>query len=252
MASKNFVYGLHATDALINKHSEQIIHLFVQHTRLDKRIQNIIDLANQHKIPIQFVTNQKLQMLADTYQHQGVVAQIRTLKQLKEPDLDQMLSELTEPPLLLLLDNIQDPHNLGACLRSANAAGVHAVITPKDRSVGLTSTVKKVAAGATEYTPFIQVTNLARTMRSLKQQGIWIIGTADDAKQSLFEVDLKGPIAIVMGNEEKGLRHLTREHCDLLLKIPTYGSVSSLNVSVATGIFLFEIRRQRFQKTEDS
>ena len=158
-----------------------------------------------------------------------------------------MMAERGDRPLLLLvLDGIQDPHNLGACLRSADAAGVHAVVTPKDRSVGLTPVVCKVASGAAETVPFVQVTNLARTLRWLREnQGVWLVGTAGEAESSLYSVDLKGPLGLVMGGEEKGMRRLTREACDLLVSLPMAGAVESLNVSVATGISLFEAVRQR-------
>jgi len=162
-----------------------------------------------------------------------------------ESDLSEILRSLAEPPFLLLLDNVQDPHNLGACLRSADAAGVHAVIVPKDRSVSLTPVVRTVACGAAEKIPFVQVTNLARTMDQLREAGVWLVGTAGEATQNLYEIDLTGPLGIVMGAEGSGLRRLTRERCDFLARIPMLGSVESLNVSVATGVCLFEAVRQR-------
>lgn len=168
-----------------------------------------------------------------------------------EDDLFDILDNLKQPPFLLILDCIQDPHNLGACLRSADAAGVHAVVAPKDRAVSLTETVRKVACGAAEHVPFVMVTNLARTLKQLKEQGLWLVGTADDAKQSLFDVDLTGPLALVMGAEGKGLRRLTREYCDFLVHIPMAGSVECLNVSVATGVCLFEAVRQRKKQTQE-
>ncbi len=164
---------------------------------------------------------------------------------LNEDDLIILLESLKEPPFLLILDEINDPHNLGACLRSADAAGVHAVIVPKDRSVSLTETVRRVACGAAEKVPFVQATNLARVMDKLREAGIWIVGTADEARDSLYKTSLAGPLALVMGSEGKGLRRLTREKCDFLVKIPMFGSVESLNVSVAAGICLFEALRQR-------
>ncbi len=162
-----------------------------------------------------------------------------------EDDLFDLLESLHEPPFLLVLDGVQDPHNLGACLRSADAAGVHAIIAPKDRAVALTDTVRKIACGAAEHLPFVMVTNLARTLNRLKEAGLWLVGTADDAKESLYDVDLTGPLALVMGAEGKGLRRLTRECCDFLVHIPMTGSVECLNVSVATGVCLFEAVRQR-------
>lgn len=162
-----------------------------------------------------------------------------------ENDLFEIIKNLKEPPFVLILDNIQDPHNLGACLRSADAAGVHAVVVPKDRSVSLTDTVRQIASGAAENIPFVQVTNLVRTMKNLKDAGVWLVGTADNAKQCLYEIDLTGPLALVMGSEGKGLRRLTMENCDFLAYIPMRGSVECLNVSVATGVCLFEAVRQR-------
>ncbi|MDD3731006.1 MAG: 23S rRNA (guanosine(2251)-2'-O)-methyltransferase RlmB [candidate division Zixibacteria bacterium] len=164
---------------------------------------------------------------------------------LNEDDLILLLQSLKEPPFLLILDEINDPHNLGACLRSADAAGVHAVIVPKNRSVSLTETVRRVACGAAEKVPFVQATNLARVMDKLREAGIWIVGTADEAWDSLYQTSLVGPLALVMGSEGKGLRRLTREKCDFLVKIPMFGSVESLNVSVSAGICLFEALRQR-------
>ena len=170
---------------------------------------------------------------------------MRSTDVLNENDLWTLLDGLKNPPFLLILDQVQDPHNLGACLRSADAFGVDAVIVPKDHSVDLTPSARKVACGAAEAVPFIPVTNLARTMRELKERNIWLIGTADDAEQSLYDAKLTGAIAIVMGTEGKGLRRLTKENCDLLVKIPMHGTVESLNVSVATGIFLYEAARER-------
>ena len=166
---------------------------------------------------------------------------------LDESDLLELVDKTKNPPFLLILDNVQDPHNLGACLRSADAAGVHAVVIPKDRSVGVTETVRLVACGAAESVPIAQVTNLARVLTQLKKSGLWIVGTTDTAEKTLYEVDLTGPIAMIMGSEGKGLRRLTSEHCDFLVRIPMVGSVESLNVSVATGVCLFEALRQRNQ-----
>ena len=171
----------------------------------------------------------------------------RTLGVRTEDDLYQLLDELTDPPLLLILDNVQDPHNLGACLRTADAAGVNAVVLPKDRSVGLTDTVRLVACGAAETVPVVQVTNLARCMGLLKERGVWLVGTADAAEQSLYQIDLTGPLGIVMGAEGKGLRRLVAEQCDFLVAIPMAGSVPCLNVSVAAGVCLFETVRRRLQ-----
>ena len=177
--------------------------------------------------------------------HQGVLMLTTAAPVLKENDLEAMLDGLQVTPLLLILDGVTDPHNLGACIRSADGAGVHAVVVPKDKSAGLTPTVSKVACGAAEVVPFIQVTNLARTLKELQQGGVWVVGTAGEAEQTLYQARLTGPMALVMGAEGKGMRRLTREHCDELIKLPMAGSVSSLNVSVATGICLFEVVRQR-------
>jgi 23S rRNA (guanosine2251-2'-O)-methyltransferase len=216
----------------------------VQKDRQDQKIQAILDLADEHQIKIDLVPRTELDNLSQDGVHQGVVAACQKPNSYNENDLEKIISSVTKP-LLLVLDGIQDPHNLGACLRSADAAGVHAVIVPKDKSATITPVVSKVASGAAETIPFIQVTNLARTLRFLKEEGVWIFGAAGDATQNLYQTDLTASTAIVMGAEGEGMRRLTREHCDVLLSIPMQGSVSSLNVSVATGIFLFEAIRQR-------
>jgi 23S rRNA (guanosine2251-2'-O)-methyltransferase len=195
-----------------------------------------------------FMGRQPRSKSSRTHKHSDFTRAV-TIK--NEDDLFAVLGNLKEPPFLLLLDCVQDPHNLGACLRSADAAGVHAVVAPKDRSVSLTDTVRKVACGAAEHVPFVMVTNLARTLKQLKEHGLWLVGTADDAKQSLYDIDLSGPLALVMGAEGKGLRRLTRECCDFLVHIPMAGSVECLNVSVATGVCLFEAVRQRRQQTQE-
>ena len=236
-----FIFGLHSVVSVLKQHPENVQVIYVQKEREDKRLQEIIQLANAYEVSIQLTARQSLDSMV-AGQHQGVIAQCKVTK---SKDLIELLDQFTEPPFLLLLDGVQDPHNLGACLRSANAAGVQAVIVPKDNAVGLTPAVHKVASGAAQVTPFITVTNLARTMAMLKERNIWLYGTDENAKQSLFEADLKGPIAFVLGAEGSGLRHLTKEHCDHLIKIPMLGTVSSLNVSVATGICLFEAVRQR-------
>lgn len=248
MSEKHLIFGLHAVLALLNTHPERILQLAILKERHDQKIQDFIALAKQNKIKINLLARHELDRIAPDENHQGVIAFCQKPTCLTEADLMAMLDELTEPAFLLILDGIQDPHNLGACLRSADAAGVHAVIAPKDKSVGLTATVAKVASGAAESVPFIQVTNLARTLDMLKERNIWLYGAAGDAEQSLFATDLSGSIALVLGAEGAGLRRLTREHCDVLLKIPMQGAVSSLNVSVATGVFLFEALRQKENK----
>jgi 23S rRNA (guanosine2251-2'-O)-methyltransferase len=226
------------------KQPERLMQLYIQKERQDTKMQAIVDLAKSQQIKITLISRHELDQLTQQAVHQGVVACCHKPKLFSENDLEKIV-ENTPKPLLLILDGIQDPHNLGACLRSADAAGVHAVIAPKDKSVGITATVSKVACGAAETVPFIQVTNLARTMRFLKELGIWLFGAAGDAEQTLYQTDLTVSLALVLGAEGAGLRRLTREHCDALLNIPMSGFVSSLNVSVATGVFLFEAWRQR-------
>jgi 23S rRNA (guanosine2251-2'-O)-methyltransferase len=243
--SKLFVFGLHAVESLLAKQPERVTHLYLQKERHDHKIQFVLELAKKQNIGIELIPRHELDKMTHQAVHQGVVAECKKAEALSEYDLERILDDLTEPPFLLILDGIQDPHNLGACLRSADAAGVHIVLVPKDKSVGITASVSKVACGAAETIPFIQVTNLARTMRTLKERGIWLFGAAGEASETLYQADLKLPLALVLGAEGQGLRRLTREHCDLLLHIPMHGSVSSLNVSVATGVFLFEAVRQR-------
>lgn len=240
-----FMFGLHSVENLLEKNPTRAIRLFVLQTRRDKRLEKIIKLAQQVNIPIERVTQKELDNMTQGANHQGVVVICRQISEYSEDDLPEILKKTTDSPLLLILDGVQDPHNLGACFRSADAAGVHAIIAPKDKAVGLTPAVSKVASGAIETVPFVQVTNLARTLERIKELGIWIYGAVGEASNILYETDLSGPTAIVLGAEGKGLRRLTREHCDMLLKIPMQGNVSSLNVSVAAGIFLFEVMRQR-------
>lgn len=248
MTNKHFLFGLHAVQALLQNQPERMTHLWVQKARQDKKMESLIKLANQEDIAIEYVAKEELDKLTQGANHQGVVAFCKKAATYSEHDIKDFLQTLNAPPFLLVLDGVQDPHNLGACFRSADAAGVHAIIAPKDKSVGLTPVVSKVASGAAETVPFIQVTNLVRALEILKEEGIWIYGAAGEAEQSLYQTDLKGPIALVLGAEGEGLRRLTREHCDGLMNIPMYGSVSSLNVSVATGILLFEAVRQRHFK----
>ena len=241
----HYIYGLHAVSVLLQHTPQQVKQLFIQPTTSNPRVQKITQLAKQLQLRIQTTTPDALDKLAENGVHQGVIAELMPNTALTESDLMPLLDALTVPPFLLILDGVQDPHNLGACLRSANAAGVHAVIIPKDRAVHLTPVVYKIASGAANITPCIPVTNLARTMTQLKDRGIWIYGASDEVSQSIFEADLKGAIAWVLGAEGHGLRRLTRETCDVLFAIPMQGVVSSLNVSVATGICLFEAVRQR-------
>jgi len=242
---QNLLFGIHTIEALLNKNPERMVRLYIQTGRQDQRIQQLLQLAKAKNIPHEIVDKHRLDRMTQEAAHQGVVAECHPTEVYSEADLFSLLSTLTTPAFLLILDNVQDPHNLGACLRSANAAGVHAVIAPKDKSVGLTPTVCKVASGAAETIPFVQVTNLARTMELLKEQGVWLFGADAEASQSLYQADFKGAVAMVLGAEGTGLRRLTRESCDVLLKIPMQGTVSSLNVSAAASIFLFEVVRQR-------
>lgn len=238
------IYGVHAIESILAREPHRIIEVFVSKGREDKRLDPLLKSLTKMGINIQEANKQTLDKKADGAVHQGIIARVKEGKQYNENDLLALISQ-TSSPLLLVLDGITDPHNLGACLRSADAAGVHAVIVPKDRSAPLNSIAKKVACGAGETIPLVRVTNLARTLRMLQEENIWIVGTAGEVTKTIYEAKLTGPVAIVMGAEGDGMRRLTREHCDELLTIPMAGTVSSLNVSVATGICLFEAVRQR-------
>lgn len=241
------VFGLHAVRSLLERTPGRIRQLWVLDSRQDGRLQELVALADAARIPVALRSRRELDELGGQGQHQGVLAEVEAQPVLTEAALPDFLSGLAEPPFLLILDGVQDPHNLGACLRSADAAGVHAVIVPRDKSVGLTPVVRKVACGAAETVPLVAVTNLARTLRGLREAGIWLYGAAGEACDTLYQTRLTGPLGLVLGGEGKGLRRLTREHCDGLFAIPMAGTVESLNVSVATGIALFEARRQRIQ-----
>ncbi len=244
MSETHWVYGIHAVDALLQRQPNRIEELWLQQGRNDQRMQDIQQHAKQLGIRCRTVPREELDEQAEG-NHQGVMAKTKPAQTLRDRDLKELLDATEHQPLLLILDGVTDPHNLGACLRTADAAGVDAVIAPKDNSAPLNGTVRKVACGAAEVIPYIQVTNLARTMKHIQERGIWITGTAGEAEQSVYDADLKGAVALVMGAEGKGMRRLTRENCDFLVKLPMAGSVSSLNVSVATGVCLFEIVRQR-------
>jgi len=242
------VFGLHAVNELIKRAPERFIELFLLKGRDDERMSTIINLSKRYGISSHQVNRKVLDEKSDGEQHQGVVARITQGKTYTENDLDDILlqaKQQEQEPFLLILDGVTDPHNLGACLRNADAAGVQAIIVPKDNAARLTATVRKVAVGAAETVPLVQVTNLVRTMKQLQESGVWIVGTAGETDTCLYDVKLSGPMALVMGAEGKGMRRLTRETCDDLIKLPMAGSVSSLNVSVASGICLFEIVRQR-------
>ncbi|ARD23863.1 MULTISPECIES: 23S rRNA (guanosine(2251)-2'-O)-methyltransferase RlmB [Shewanella] len=244
MKKQDIIFGIHAVEALLRNAPERIIELWALQGREDERVLPLINSATQFGVSVQRSSRKVLDDKSASSQHQGIVARVKPAKILTENDLDVLL-EKTDQAFLLILDGVTDPHNLGACLRNADAAGVQGIIVPKDNSVGLTATVSKVACGAAETIPLFQVTNLARTMRHIQQKGVWIIGAAGEADCELYQADLKGSLAIAMGAEDKGLRRLTRESCDSIVSIPMAGSVSSLNVSVATGICLFEAVRQR-------
>ncbi|MEW9798804.1 23S rRNA (guanosine(2251)-2'-O)-methyltransferase RlmB [Alteromonas sp. CYL-A6] len=244
MAQQEWLYGLHAMQSVLEKEPERILEMMVLKGRSDERLVNLVNQARRFGISVQFCQRKVLDDKVGGQQHQGVVARAKPARVLDEKDLDEVLSR-HQQPFLLVLDGVTDPHNLGACLRTADGAGVHAVVVPKDKSASLTPTVRKVACGAAEVMPLIQVTNLARTLKDLQSKGVWIVGTAGETDSLLYDVDLTGPLALVMGAEGKGMRRLTREHCDSLVKLPMAGSVSSLNVSVATGICLYEAVRQR-------
>lgn len=244
--SSTRIFGLHAVSSLLKRNPARVRRVLIQQGSRNARVQALLERAAAVGIEVSDAERQTLDRLCDGGRHQGVVAECEPLKALSEKGLDSLLESSDEKsPLLLILDGVTDPHNLGACLRTADAAGVLAVIAPRDKSAPLNATVAKVACGAAEVVPYVQVTNLARTLKLLQLRGIWITGTAGEAEQSLYQVDLTGPRALVMGAEGKGMRRLTREHCDQLVNIPMAGEVSSLNVSVATGVCLFEIVRQR-------
>ena len=240
----NLVYGIHAVQAVLERTPQTIKQLWVQQGRLDKKLVSLVSVAREAQLSIQSVSLKTLNNMVNA-NHQGIIIECITNKNnFTEGDIFLLLKQ-QDSPLFLVLDGIEDPHNLGACLRSADAAGVAAVIAPKDKAAGITPVVMKVACGAVETVPFIQVTNLVRTLQQLQQAGVWLFGAVGEVKQTLYDCDLRGAIAIVMGREGKGLRRLTRETCDHLMRIPMFGSVESLNVSVATGICLFEASRQR-------
>ena len=244
MADAALIYGIHAVRAALSAGTD-LREIWVLKQRHDKRLDELLAAARKAGVEPQPADKSTLDRLAGTSHHQGVVARLAHAVGPRQVSLDTLVAEAGPDLLLLVLDGVQDPHNLGACLRTANAAGCQAVIVPRDRAAGLTPVVRKVASGAAEVTPLIQVTNLARALRELADGGVRIVGTDDAAGPSLYQADLKGPLAIVMGAEGEGMRRLTGETCDTLVRLPMEGSVSSLNVSVAAGVALFEARRQR-------
>jgi len=243
MTSPKILFGFHALTVRLKTAPQTIRELHVDTSRRDQRMRQFLARAEAAGVRIVESDDERLHKLCGTHRHQGVAAKVDAVEQARS--LDDLLDALAEPPLLLVLDGVTDPHNLGACLRVADGAGAHAVIAPKDHAVGINATVAKVASGAAETVPYFMVTNLARTLGELKERDIWITGTSDDAAATLYDADLRRPTALVLGAEGSGMRQLTRKTCDELVSIPMRGAVESLNVSVASGICLYEARRQR-------
>jgi 23S rRNA (guanosine2251-2'-O)-methyltransferase len=243
VSETRLIHGFHAVAARLRQRPEGVREIYLLDSRRDGRARDLVRLAEAAAVRVIAADARRLEGLVAHGRHQGVVARVSAaMPQLR---LDELLDDLAEPALLLVLDGVQDPHNLGACLRVAEAAGAHAVVAPRDRAVGLTASAIKVASGAAEALPYIIVTNLARTLRELKDKGVWTVGAEAGAPRPLYAVDMKGPLAWVLGAEGTGLRRLTRETCDETARIPMRGGAESLNVSVASGICLFEARRQR-------
>ena len=243
--STDFLIGIHAVDAALNYDAGNILELYVETNTHNARVKELAERARELGIKPHARDRAALDRMTGGARHQGIVANYRAPAPLAESELPKLAEAAGNSALFLVLDGVTDPHNLGACLRSAEAAGVAAVIVPKDRAVGITPTVRRASAGAADRVPLVAATNLARTLKTLKDAGVWLVGLVGDVDQSLYAVDFKGPMAIVLGSEGEGMRRLTREACDFLAKIPMRGGVESLNVSVATGIALFEALRQR-------
>ena len=243
--ARHLVYGWHAVNAALERAPERLLEIWMVQSRDDARAHGLKDRATIAGVHVHAVTADALAKLVGDVVHQGAAAALRPMKAWDEQDLAETLSQPGQDSLLLVLDGVTDPHNLGACLRTADAAGVHAVVIPKDRAAAVDGVVRKVAAGAAEFVPVATVTNLARTLNMLKERGIWVVGTDSEAQQSLYAADLKRPLAMVLGAEGSGMRRLTRESCDFLVRIPMAGHLQSLNVSVAAGVALFEVCRQR-------
>ena len=243
MSAPKVLFGFHAVGVRLKTAPASIVEIYVDPTRRDARMKQFLARAAEAGVRVIEADGPRLLRLCGGAGHQGVVARVQAIEQTHS--LDDLLDGLSEPPLLLVLDGVTDPHNLGACLRVADGAGAHAVIAPKDHAAGINATVAKVASGAAETVPYFMVTNLARTLGELKERGIWVVGAADDAEQTLYDVDLAMATALVLGAEGPGMRQLTRKTCDALVRIPMMGAVESLNVSVASGVCLYEARRQR-------
>ncbi|HEY8048142.1 MAG TPA: 23S rRNA (guanosine(2251)-2'-O)-methyltransferase RlmB [Ramlibacter sp.] len=243
MSSAKVLFGFHAVGVRLKTAPQSVLEIYADPTRKDARMRQFLVRAQEAGVRIIEADSMRIAKLAGTHGHQGVAARVEPVKDTRS--LDDLLDGVTGPPLVLVLDSVTDPHNLGACLRVADGAGAHAVIAPKDHAVGINATVAKVASGAAETVPYFMVTNLSRTLGELKERTIWCIGTSDDSPKTLYQADLKGPCAIVLGAEGAGLRQLTRKTCDELVGIPMHGAVESLNVSVAAGVCLYEALRQR-------
>ena len=239
------IFGVHAAQAALDYAPKKIKQAWVDQKRQDERVQSLVKGLQKHNIRAEKADRKKLDNLSKGSNHQGIILEVEMPAMRSESDLKAVVESGKQMPFWLILDHVQDPQNLGACLRTADAAGVQGVIVTKDQAVGITPTVCKVASGAAETVPVYQVTNLSRTLSWLKEQGIWIVGAAGEAEQTIYVTDVNMPLALVMGAEEKGMRRLTREQCDFLVKIPMQGSVESLNVSVAAGVLIYEIYRQR-------
>ncbi|WP_421884698.1 23S rRNA (guanosine(2251)-2'-O)-methyltransferase RlmB [Methylibium sp.] len=237
------LFGFHAVTVRVKTAPGSVVELYIDATRRDARMRQFVERAKEAGVRLIESDELRLQALSGTHRHQGVVAKVTAAPATKS--LDDLLDTVEGPPLLLVLDGVTDPHNLGACLRVADGAGAHAVIAPKDHAVGINATVAKVASGAAETVPYFMVTNLARTLSELKERNIWVVGTADDAPRTLYAADLRQAVALVLGAEGQGMRQLTRKTCDELVSLPMAGAVESLNVSVASGIGLYEAVRQR-------
>jgi 23S rRNA (guanosine2251-2'-O)-methyltransferase len=243
MSSPKILFGFHAVGVRVKVAPQSVVEVYFEASRKDARMRQFLDRAREAGIRLIEADSLRIAKLAGSHGHQGVAARVEALAQVHS--LDDLLDEVVGPPLLLVLDGVTDPHNLGACLRVAEGAGAHAVIAPKDHAVGVNATVAKVASGAAETMPYFMVTNLARTLGELKERSIWCLGASDDAPRTLYQADLKVPVALVLGAEGAGMRQLTRKTCDELISIPMRGAVESLNVSVASGVCLYEALRQR-------
>ncbi len=243
--AEELIFGIHAVQAALERRPQNVSTVWMDEARQDRRLRELGRMAEAARVTTRKVPRRKLDEITQGERHQGVVARCQPLPIRGERDLEKYVQGLDETPFLLVLDGIQDPQNMGACLRSADGAGVHAVVVPRDKSSPVTATARRAASGAVESVPFFQVKNLARALEMLKESGIWLVGAADDADKDIYHADLTGPIALILGAEGSGLRRLTREACDFLVRLPMYGSVASLNVAVATGICLYEALRQR-------